>query len=541
MTRMTGGQALVKSILAHDVDTIFALPGVQIDHLFNAMHDEGNKLRLIHSRHEQGAAYMANGYAQSTGRVGVYAVVPGPGLLNTYAALATAYGCNAPVLAVSGQIPSYAIGRGMGMLHEVPDQLAMTRGITKWAERIDHPAETPDRVAEAFKQLATGRPRPVELEMALDVMAQKAEVALLDPVRSYPVPEPDPELIERAAEMLAHADNPLIVVGGGVFGAEAELKELAEMLQAPVCAHRMGRGALDDRHYLAQTLPGSFRLWPEADVVLGIGSRMQNQLQSWDTTAKKIIRIDIDPVEIGRFGRPAVGIVADAKATLGALIPALARANRLRDSREDELTKLKAGLAAEWRTKFAPQMGYLEVLREALPEDGFLVDELTQVGYVGRAAFPVYRPRSYVGTGYQGTLGAGFATALGVKVANPDAPVLSINGDGGFMYNVQELSTAVQQGLDVVSVVFADGAFGNVQRMQRELHDGRVLGTDLKNPDFVALAESFGAAGFHAETPDELGSALGRAFEQKGPSVIEVEVGPMPDPWSTLIPRRPRA
>ena len=230
MARMTGGQAIVRSLIDHGVDTVFGIPGVQMDGFFNALHDERNSIRVIHTRHEQGSAYMAFGYAAATGRPGVCAVVPGPGLLNTTAALSTAYACNAPVLCVSGQIPSTAIGRGIGMLHEIPDQLAMIGGVTKWAHRIDHPSHAPEAMGDAFRHLLTGRRRPVEIEMAMDIMALEAEVAPVDAVTDYPVAAPDPELIEKAAKLLGEAENPLIFAGGGVLGAEEELRLLAAML-----------------------------------------------------------------------------------------------------------------------------------------------------------------------------------------------------------------------------------------------------------------------------------------------------------------------
>ncbi len=541
MARMTGGQALVKSLRNHGVDTIFGLPGVQLDGLFNALHDEGNAIRVIHTRHEQGAAYMAFGYAQSSGRVGVYAVVPGPGLLNTATALATAYACNAPVLAVAGQIPSTAIGRGFGLLHEIPDQLALIRGLTKWAERIDHPAQAPARVGEAFRQLHTGRRRPVEVEMAPDVITQEAEVALLDAPAAYPVPEPDDELIAEAAALLGGAEHPMIFVGAGACGAQAELRELAEMLQAPVVSHRSGRGALSDRHYLAQVGLAGRKLWPQADVVLAVGTRLQPQRMIWGVDdGLQVIHIDIDPTEIKRVMRPKVGIVADAQKALSALIPAVARHNKRRPSREDEMNGLKAAFAEEMERRLGPQMAYVRALREALPDDGILVDELTQVGYASRFGFPVYNPRGMVTSGYQGTLGFGFATALGVKVANPDKKVLSINGDGGFMFNVQELATAVRHNIDVVAVVFTDGAFGNILRMQKELYGGRVIASELSNPDFTKLAESFGAWTTRATTPAELKIAIAEAFEQSGPCVIEVPVGVMPDPWAWVLGERIR-
>ncbi len=536
MARMTGGQALVKSLRNNGIDTIFGLPGVQMDAMFNALYDEGNAIRVIHSRHEQGAAYMAFGYAHATGRVGVYTVVPGPGLLNTTAALATAYGCNTPVLAVAGQIPSTTKGRGLGQLHEIPDQLALIRGLTKSAESIDHPSDAPRAVNEAFRQLASGRPRPVEVEMPWDVMASEAEVDLLDPVAPTPPPPLDGEGIERAARLLGAAKNPMIFVGSGALGAAEEVRELGEMLQAPVASNRHGRGLLSDHHYLALSHLMARSLWPAADVVLAVGTRLQSQRMVWgidDDLA--VIHIDIDPTEINRVSKPAVGIVADAKQALGALIAALAKHNGARPSREAELTELKSGIIAELHERLGPQMAFIDVLRGALPEDGILVDELTQVGYVARVGYPVYQPRCFLTSGYQGTLGFGYATALGVKVALPDRKVLSINGDGGFMYNVQEMSTAVKHNIDVVAVVFADGAFGNVQRMQKELWGGRVIATDFANPDFVALAESFGVGAHEATTPAELSTALDAAFAETGPSLIHVPVGEMPDPWNWLI------
>lgn len=541
MARMTGGRALVKSIMAQGVDTVFGLPGVQMDHFFNALHDEGNAIRVIQTRHEQGAAYMAFGYAAAIGKVGTFAVVPGPGLLNTTAALSTAYGCNTPVLALTGQIPSAYIGRGLGMLHEIPDQLALIRGLTKWAERIEHPAHVPDRVAEAFKQMRTGRQRPVELEMALDIMATETEVGEPQPAAPTPPTPVDADLIEKAARLLSEAEQPLIFVGGGVFGAEAELLETAEMLQAPVISHRMGRGAIDDRHYLSQNQPVGHRLWATADVVLAVGTRLQHQRMSWGTDADlKIVHIDIDAAELKRISTPTVGIAADAKSALGALLPALAKYNRARPSREEELSALKAEMLALFEDKLAPQMAWLNALRRGLPENGILVDEFTQVGYMARAAFQVHEPRTLLSSGYQGTLGYGYAAALGAKVARPDRPVLSVNGDGGFMFNVQELATAVQHGIGVVAVVFDDGAYGNVQRMQEEMHGGRVIATDLRNPDFTAMAESFGAAGRRADTPAELETALTEAVAANEPTVIHVPVPRMPDPWPILMPRRNR-
>ncbi len=541
MARMSGGQALVKSLIGNGVDTLFGLPGVQLDHLFNALHDEGNAIRVLNARHEQGVAYMALGYAMATGDVGAYAVVPGPGVLNTTAALATAYAVNARVLCLTGQIPSAHIGRGHGMLHEIPDQLGVLRGLTKWSGRIEHPADAPARVAEAFRQLRGGRPQPVGLEMALDLMAEQGEVRLEAAATAEPPPAIDDDLIQRAAALLGAARALMIFVGGGVFGAEEELRILAEMLEAPVISNRNGRGALSDHHYLSLTAMAGHRLWAETDVVLAVGSRLQPQRMNWGTDdALKIIHIDIDPVELRRIAGSEVALAADAKPALAALIDAVAGVNIRRPSREEELTGLRAEVKAMFEAKLAPQMAWLEVLRRSLDEDGIFVDELTQIGYVARPMFPVYRPRSFLSSGYQGTLGYGLATAVGAKVARPDKQVLSIAGDGGLMYNIQELASAVHHRVPIVTVVFADGAFGNVKRMQQELHGGRVIASDFTNPDFVKLAESFGAAGYRAETPEALESTIADAFKANVPALIEVPIQPMPDPWRIIIPGRVR-
>ena len=541
MTRMTGGGALVEMLRRHGVDTVFALPGVQNDALFVAFYDAGEALRVIHTRHEQGAAYMAVGYARASGKVGTYAVVPGPGLLNTTAALATAYATNAPVLCISGQIPSDMIGRGFGLLHEIPDQLGILRRLTKWAARIDHPTQTGRRVNDAFRQLREGRPRPVGLEIPPDVLALRTEIELPAAELPPPVVEPDPELIDKAAALLATAKKPLIFVGSGAVDAGEEVLAIAEMLQAPVVSFSGGKGIVSDRHYLAQSALAGHELWRDADVVLAVGTRLHQPQLRWGTDRDlKLVRIDIDPVEITRYFKPELGIVADAQVALGALHTALGRLTPSRPSRRDELETLKSATLAGLDQRLGPQCEYLRAIRAELPDEGIYVEDLTQVGYVGRMAFPVYHPRSYIHSGYQGTLGFGFATALGAKVGRPDLPVVSVSGDGGFMFNVQELSTAVRHGIDIVAIVFADGAYGNVRRMQKEDYGNRLIGVDLQNPHFPKLAESFGAAGVRTTTPDGLRRELAAALKRRGTTLIEVAVGDMPDPWKVLIPPRIR-
>ena len=538
MARMTGGEAVLEALVAQGIDTLFVLPGVQNDAFFNALHDAGERLRPIVTRHEQGAGYMAYGYAAAAGRPGAYCVVPGPGFLNTTAALATAYAASAPVFCLSGQIPSRHIGCGVGLLHELPDQLGIMRRLTKWAARVDAPQDAARLVAEAFAQMTSGRPRPTAFEMPMDVMAREAWVttdrALLPAARP---PEPDPDALARAAEILNGARKPMIFVGGGAAGASSLVRELTERLGAPVVAGWMGQGVMDGRSPLSVSLTVAHRLWPEVDVALAVGSRFQRVQMDWGLDeALKVVRIDLDPLEIARHARPEVALLADASEALEALLPQIGATERA--VWRARVATVKEEVWALYRRELAPQLAWIEAMRSALPEDGILVEDLTQIGYVSRIAFPVHGPRQYISSGYQGTLGMSYPVALGAKIACPERHVVAIAGDGGFMYNVQELATAVQHGIAVVAVVFDDGAYGNVRRMQRQLYGNRIIASDLRNPDFVRLAESFGMAARQIAGPDDLADALANALSRDEPALLTAKVGEMPDPWPYIhLPR----
>jgi len=535
---MTGGEAVVRSLIKLGVDTIFGLPGVQNDNLFNALYDHRDEIRVIHTRHEQGAAYMAMGYAQSSDKIGVYSVVPGPGFLNTTGALSTAYAVNAKVLCLTGEIPSKSIGKDIGLLHEIPDQLGIIRHLTKWAERIDDPQNAPHLVTEAYTQLMSGRPRPVGLEVPMDVWGKSGEADLS-------VVEPDPlqpavnlDAVKEAAKLLGKAKNPVIAVGGGAQHASTEVQALAEMLQAPIIPGRSGLGVVSSKHPLSLTTPEGYKFWGETDVVIGVGSRMYQQLQRWGHDDEmKLIRVDVDPSTM-TYGKTAdVALNSDSQETLAALLDEIPKHNAKRADRAEEMWAHRAAMDKRYQ-QLEPQYSYIKALRAALPENGLFVDEVSQMGFASRFIMPVYNPKSFISTGYQGTLGFGFGTALGVKVAHPDEPVLSISGDGGFMYNVQELSTMARHNINLVAVVFADGQFGNVRRMQEQDYDGRLIASDLHNPDFVKLADSFGIRAMRAESPDALRKAIEEGFAANEPTLIEVPTIPateMPSPWEITM------
>ncbi len=542
MQERTGGEAIVDGLLAHGVDTVFGLPGAQIYGLFDALKLAENRLKVIGARHEQACGYMAFGYARATGKAGVFSVVPGPGVLNAGAAMLTAYGCNEPVLCLTGQVPTSFLGRGRGHLHEMPDQLATLRSILKWAERVEYPGDAPAVVARAFQQMMSGRRGPASIEMPWDVFTQRTAVNAVAPLQPFAASEPDPDRVAAAAKIIAASRTPMIFVGSGAIDAGDEVLELAEMIDAPVIAFRSGRGIVSNAHELGLTMAAAYRLWPQTDLMIGIGTRLE--LPDWRWPYKpaglKSIRIDIDASEMRRF-TPDAAVVADARAGTAALVAAVRKAGYSKQTTRRAAIREATAAAQLEIQAIQPQMAYLEVLRKVLPPDAIVTDELSQVGFASWFGFPVYQPRTFITSGYQGTLGSGFPTALGAKVAQPDRPVVAITGDGGFMFAVQELATAVQYKIGVVTLVFDNNSYGNVRRDQRQVFDGRVIAADLVNPDFVKLAESFGVRAARVSSPQAFQPALETALADGGPCLIAIDVPRDSEvsPWAFIHPPKP--
>jgi acetolactate synthase-1/2/3 large subunit len=527
MPQMTGGEALVKSLAREGVRVVFGLPGVQLYGAIAALRDEPG-IRMITTRHEQATSYMADGYARASGGIGVALVVPGPGLLNAAAGLSTAYAASSPVLMISGQIPRGNIGRNVGVLHEVENQLEAVRPVTKWRRTVLEVADVPAAVHEAAWQLKIGRPRPVALELPPEVLEEEREVTLLEP-RPAARPAAPPTDVDRAAELFLRAQRPVIYAGGGVLasGAWEALRAVAEHLQAGVVQSAEGKGVVDDRDDLSlgAALWGLGPLrehFASADLILAVGTRLA---QAAPRPEQPVIQLDVDPEEIGRNHPKTLGLVGDARATLEALLERL-RAAPARPSRKDERERLRAEIAA---TAPEPPAGILRSLREAVPDDAVMVFDMTQVGYHSRPFWPVYAPRTYLTSSYSGNLGFAFPTALGAKVACPGRAVVAVAGDGGFLYHAQEISTAARYGINVVTVVFDDGAYGNVARDLDEAWGGSYE-AELRNPDFVRLAEAYGVAGFRATEPTEVGPLVRRALDLDRPALIQVPVGRMARP-----------
>ncbi len=535
--RITTAEAIVESLVRHGLDTVYALPGLHLDPLFDALHGAQDRIRVIHPRHEQATAYMALGAALATGRPQACAMVPGPGFLNAGAALLTAYAMGAPVVALAGQIPQVDIDRGHGQLHELHDQIGLARHIAKFAARIGAPHEVPGLVAQAIAAATSGRQRPAVLECAMDVLARRGAVSPCDPLPRPRAPVDD-DAVQAAARLLGAAKRPLIVLGGGALDAGPEIVALAEMLEAPTVAYRRGQGAMPGTHRLFVPLPIAHRLWAEADVVLAIGTRLHLQQSMWGVDASlKVVRVDVDPEEPDRFRKADAVLLGEAADQCRALLAALPAHNTIRAPAD--LSAHRAWLA-ERLSRLEPQLGFLRAIRAALPEDGIFVDEVTQIGFASRLVFPVHRPRTYLSPGYQDNLGWGLGAALGAQAARPDTKVLAIAGDGGFLYQIGELATAVQHRLPVVVVLFDNGMFGNVKRIQQERYGNRVIAAELANPDFLKIAEAFGVAGFRARTPAELEVVIERAFAGGVPSLVHVPCGEMPSPWDMILMPRVR-
>ena len=426
---------------------------------------------------------------------------------------------------------------GYGIAHELRDQLSVSSGVVGWTKRATHPSEVGALLNEAVQFMHSGRKKPAILEMAPDQFYAKAPVRSAGPAVIAPAPAPDEGKIEAMASRLSKAERPAIFIGAGVFGAENELRALAERLNAPVIISPTGLGAFPDDHRLAYNILCGQDIWDELDCALVVGTRFLAPALAWGRqTEVDVLRIDIDPNQV-RKPRPAkMSVLTSAVAGLRALLehipdaapdrgPFIASCDAAREAMREKLATL------------GPLPEFCAALRKAVPRDGILVTDVTQLAYFTRFGYPAYEPRTWLGPGYQATLGYGLPAALGAKVANPDRAVVSISGDGGFMFTVQELATAVHHGIGAVHVVVDNSAYGNVKTIQAQSFGARHIGVDLTNPDFAAMARTYGMKAETATTPDAFGQTLSRFIAEGEPALIHVPMGEVPSIWDFV--RRP--
>lgn len=537
MARMTGGDALTKALISEGTGIVFGIPGVQLDGLTDGMYRHQDDVRLMVPRHEQTTTYMADGYHRVTGKPGVAMVVPGPGVLNAGAGMATAYACSSQVMLLAGTIPSTLVGAGLGALHEIPKQTETIEGLTKWTARPTRVEEIPELVHEGFRQMRTGRPRPVALELGPDILHSSADFDIGEPfVVAAPVAPADK--IAEIAQLLATSVRPVIYVGGGVRGQRAFdlLARLAALVDAPVVMSENGRGAIDARDPHALSAHSLWELRKTADAVISLGSRFLTPFgQQLNIGNARLALVNLDPADMHAPRCPDIAVNGDVTAVLEALVARV----QPQEGWGAELQRLRDDGDARVRAQVGPQMAFVDAIRAALPPDGIFVNELTQIGYVSTYGYLVQAPRSYIWPGYQGTLGYAMPTALGAAVGAGDRPVVVVTGDGGIGWSLQEFATAKKYNIPLITVLFEDNRFGNVWRIQRDTYGGRFIGSDLTNPDFSLLAQAFGINFTLAKDADAVQLAITKAIAARQPAIIKVLVDVFPSPWPFIHEPKP--
>lgn len=541
MVRLRGGQAVARAVRAEGIDHIFGIVGTHNSLLFDGLTDLPD-VRVVTTRHEGGAGFMADGFARATGRPAACIVVPGPGLTNLMTALGQAYLDSVPILALAGQNPVPTLERRLEEFHELHASLEIAGSVTASARRLTSPADAPAAIREAVKLMRSGHPRPTFVEVPLDVAAAEAEVEMLPPVEDFARPPGDPEAIARGAETLGKARKPVILAGGGVISAEAgaALLELATQLGAPVIMTGHGRGAVpDDNPYSLGDGWGRMTyfdaLFAEADATLIVGASL-DYVTDAGRGAKlpdPVVQIDIDATAIERHRKVAVGIVGDARLAL----------ERLSDTLTGppapglwcDTDAIRAKKRAQIAERAGPVLDMLDAARSVLPRNAIVSDDLCLPGYWASAAFEIYEPRTFLHPGMFGTLGYALPAAIGASIGRPDRKAVAIAGDGGFLYTSQELATAVQEQVDVVAIVFNDNAYGALKVFQDRNHGGRRIGVELRNPDFAMLAQAYGAHGIKLPSHTDLAAGLTDALGRRGPVVIEcpldIDLSKALPPW----------
>ncbi len=536
----TGGEWVVEALRAEGVRHVFGIPGVHNLAIYDALFRQDGPDPIAHvlARHESGAAFMADGYARSSGRVGVVVVTTGPGATNVLTPLAESYAGSQPIVVVTSDVASADIGREVGALHEVTNQIECFRPVTRMAETLTRAADVPTTIAGAFELLRTGRPGPIALSIPHDFLFGKTAGVVRGGAGRRP-PCHVTEIAD-AARRLAAARRPLIIAGGGVVsaGAETALVALARRLGAPVITTVMGRGAISERDPLWHAvLPNGRAREPairEADVVLAIGCRFAARstqglvLKLSFAPDQTLIHLDIDPGVIGKLFKPQLGIVGDAKHGLTRLLDALGEGTASPEWDRAALADVKRATGPWWTVDAAR---LLAILRDVLPEDGIFVNDQSGVNYLAEWKWPVLRPRTFLYPVGSAVLGYAVPAAIGAQIANPGTAVLAAMGDGGFMFSVNELATAVKYRLPIVFLVVNDARYGAIKWLQERMFEGRWGETELANPDFVKLAESFGARGVKVKGLDDLADAIRAGFAAGGPTLVELNVVIDP-PWN---------
>lgn len=520
---LSTGEALIGLLEAYGVDTIFGIPGVHNIEMYRALPRSNIKHVLV--RHEQGAGFMADGYARATGKPGVCFTITGPGLLNILTPMGQAWSDSSNVLVISSALDMADSAQGRGRLHEMIDQRAAAASVTDLHMRAYTPRDVRDGLARAFARFASQRPRPAYLEIPLDML----KVAAGDGWHARPLPHralPEPEQIEAAVQKLAKAERPLLILGGGSLDAGAAALAIAEKLNAPILTTTAGKGAVPADHPLCLGYKMGLDAAPDfiraSDAILCAGSQLC-ETDFWVEEVvidRDLIRIDIDPDSLSRPHTAEIAIQADAKASLKAIDQALERhwgklSTEIRRSRKDDLHRV---IADDSRMIIDAA---LKVIREALPRETIICSDMTQIAYLANEVFPVYEPHTWIHPVGFGTLGFALPAGIGAKLGRPDTPVAVMIGDYGLQYTLNEIGTAVEHRLPVVILVWNNERLGAI-------HDNMVANgiqpnaVTLKNPDFQMLARAYGCNAERPASLKALAAAIKAALAADGPTLIEM-------------------
>lgn len=525
MPSITGGKAIVECLKLHGVDTVFGIISTHTMHIYDALYDNKEIIQFIGGRHEHAVGFMADGYSRATGKPGVFFTSGGPGAADSIGAMGEAYHASSSILQITTNIENDLIDKGKGSLHETKDQLGMFKSVTGWNALIKDLSNIPAHIDKAFRSFRTHRPRPIELEIPTDLLSLRTDLTIVDPIIVQPMGI-DPKLIIATAEKLTNARRPVILVGSGVMTANAtqEVRVLAETLNIPVICSTTGKGAFPDDHVLSLGT-GEFGgnrgkspladFIPSSDLLIIIGSSMPyaRTIQYGLKLPKSVVQIDIDPQEIGKNYPVSLGLIGNAKIILNQLISELrGRSTKQPTSYNKEISDLKTAITKSLMSQFPNEFKTLRSIRDVLSRDAIIVGDATQPVYRAHRCMPVYEPRTYFGPNSWAGLGFGLPAALGAKIGKPSKQVIAMVGDGGFQYNLQELATAVQYGISPVIIVFNDNAWGVLKDIQNDHFNKRVFATELRNPDFCKLADSYGIPSSRVFNGKELSRVLDEAL-----------------------------
>ncbi len=524
--RVNCGEALVTLLESYGVDTVFGIPGVHTLDLYRGL--EKSRIKVVTTRHEQGAGFMAEGYARVSGRPGVCFVITGPGVTNIATAMGQAYADSVPMLVIASVNETEHLGRGRGRLHEISDQRAVAEPLSGFSATAHQVDDVPELVQRAYATFESERPRPAYIEVPIDVLSAPASFGARNR-RAVSRPAPDASAVAEAAEMIAAAKRPVFVAGGGAQDQGALLVELAELAGAAVVLTTASKGAVPDDHPLCMgatlALPDTQALLAAADLVLAVGTEL-SETDAWVDRLElggRLVRIDIDPRMLYGDYQADVALHADAGAALGQLVAAL-KSNGAQPADTGANAAFRAARDAPRagrKAKGAKHARVLDAIRSALPENGFVFSDATQVGYTGNNYFPCSRARSWFHPVGYCTLGSAMPAAIGAKLGAPSRPAVALIGDGGFMFTVQDLATAVEHKVPVAIVLWNNDGLGQIRDDMGELGMG-AIGVNNRNPDFIALAKAFGCGAESPKSLEALSAAIANAVEADGPTIIEV-------------------